>query len=111
MEKKPGPCAAEKVVKGFYCADDQKDVVESELKDGACPTCGKKPLKVEYCSRMAPGEKTADRARITYACAGCAATAEIDKEFKHEDGCKKRTSALKKVCTKSGHPPHQTIPK
>ena len=27
MEKKPGPCACEKVVKGFYCADDQKDLV------------------------------------------------------------------------------------
>jgi hypothetical protein len=58
-----------------------------------------------------PGEKTADRARITYACTGCAATGDFEKEFKHEEACKKKTSALKKVCSKSGTAPHQTIPK
>jgi hypothetical protein len=111
VEKKPGPCACEKVVKGLYCPDDQKDLAEAELKDGNCPTCSKKPQKVEYCSKTAPGDKTADRARITYACAGCAATGEFEKEFKHEESCKKKTAALKKVCSKSGTAPHQTIPK
>lgn len=111
MEKKPGPCGAEKVVRGLYCADDQRDLVEAELKNGACPACGKKPLKVEYCSKTPPGGKTADRARITYACAGCAATADFDKGFKHEEGCKRKSSALKRVCSKSGTAPHQTIPR
>lgn len=111
MEKKPGPCGAEKVVRGPYCADDQKDLLETELKDGACPTCGKKPSKVEYCVKTVPGQKLPDRARITYACAGCAAAAETDKDFKHEEDCKKKSSSLKKVCGKSGTPPHQTIPK
>jgi hypothetical protein len=111
VEKKPGPCGAEKVLRGLYCPDDLKDLVESELKDGACPTCGKKPEKVEYCVKTAPGQKTPDRARITYACAGCAATAEFEHAFKHEEGCKKKGSALKKVCSKSGTPPHETLPK
>lgn len=111
MEKKPGPCACEKVVKGWYCADDQKDLADAELKEGNCPTCAKKPLKADYCAKTPAGEKVADRARITYACSGCAATGDFEKEFKHEEGCKKKTSALKKVCSKSGNPPHQTIPK
>ena len=88
-----------------------KDLPDAELKDGACPTCGRKPQRVDYCAKTAAGEKTPDRARITYACSGCAAAGEFEREFKHEEGCKKRTSALKKVCSKSGTPPHQTIPK
>jgi hypothetical protein len=108
VEKKPGPCGAEKVVKGLYCPDDQKELLEAELKDGACPTCSKKPEKVEYCVKTAPGQKAPDRARVTYACTGCAATAEFEKQFKHEESCKKRTSALRKVCSKSGTPPHET---
>jgi len=111
VEKKPGPCAADKVARGLYCPDDQKDLAEAELKDGACPTCGKKPEKVEYCVKTAPGQKTPDRARLSYACAGCAATAEFEKQFKHEESCKKKTSALKKVCSKSGTPPHESPPK
>ena len=98
-------------MKGFWCVDDQKDLASSDLKDGACPTCGKKPAKAEFCLKTAEGAKTPDRARITYACAGCAATAEFEPEFKHEEDCKKKTGALKKVCSKSGNPPHQTIPK
>ena len=97
------------MVKGWYCADDQKDLPDAEVKDGNCPTCGKKAARVDYCSKSLPGEKTPDRSRITYACAGCAATAEFEKELKHDEGCKKKQ--LKKVCSKSGTPPHQTIPK
>ncbi|MBI3855221.1 MAG: hypothetical protein HY293_05980 [Planctomycetes bacterium] len=66
---------------------------------------------MEYCLKTAPGQKTPDRARIRYACTGCAATADFEKEFKHEEDCKKKSSALKKVCSKSGTPPHQTVPK
>src|SRR5258706_10431422 len=32
VEKKPGPCALEKVVKGFYCADEQKELADADLK-------------------------------------------------------------------------------
>jgi len=109
VEKKPGPCAAEKTVKGLYCAEDQKDLVEADLKDGACSTCGKKPEKVEYCVKTVAGQKAPDRARITYACLGCAATADFEHLFKHEESCRKKT--LKKVCSKSGTAPHETIPK
>jgi len=42
----------------------------------------------------------------------CAATAEIDSEFKHEADCKAKIgSALKKVCSKSGMAPHATVAK
>ena len=68
-------------------------------------------MKVEYCSKTAAGEKIADRARITYACTSCAATGDFDKDFKHEEDCKKKSLALKKVCSKSGTAPHQTFPK
>ncbi len=111
VEKKPGPCGCEKTARGLYCAEDQKDLAESELKDGACPTCGKKPAKVEYCVKTVAGQKAPDRARITYACAGCAATAEFESDFKHEEDCRKKSLALKKVCSRSGTAPHVTIPK
>jgi hypothetical protein len=111
VEKKPGPCGIEKAVKGFYCVDDQKELLDSDLRDGACPTCGKKPEKVEYCVKTVAGQKAPDRARITYACTGCAATAEFEHLFKHEEDCKKKSAALKKVCSKSGGAPHQTLPR
>jgi len=110
-EKKPGPCACEKCVKGFYCVDDQKELVDADLKNGACPTCGKKPEKCEYCLKAAAGEKTPERARVTYACTGCSATGDFEAEFKHEEGCKKKGAPLKKVCSKSGTGAHVTIPK
>jgi hypothetical protein len=59
-------------------------------------------VRRDYCSKTLPGEKVADRSRITYACAGCAATAEFEKELKHDEGCKKKQ--IKKVCSKSGTP-------
>ena len=81
------------------------------MKDGSCAMCGKKALRIDYCSKTLAGEKTPDRSRISFACAGCTATAEFEKELKHDDGCKRKSSAPKKVCSKSGTPPHQTIPK
>jgi hypothetical protein len=111
VERKPGPCACEKSVRGLWCIDDQKEVSTSDLKEGACPTCGKKPAKAEFCLKTAEGAKTPDRARITYACAGCAATGEFEHDFKHEEDCKRKGLALKKVCSKSGTAPHITFPK
>jgi hypothetical protein len=66
-------------------------------------------MRIDYCSKTSPGEKTPDRSRITSACAACTATAEFEQEFKHDDGCKKKQ--LKTVCSKSGMPPHQTLPR
>jgi YHS domain-containing protein len=108
-ERKPGPCACEKTAKGYYCVDDQKELVEADLKSGACPTCGKKPEKCEYCLKTADGEKTPQRSRITYSCAGCSAVGDFEKTFKHEEACKKKTSPLTKVCSKSGSGPHVTM--
>ena len=109
-EVKPGPCGCEKVVKGYYCAECKKDLEEKELKAGACPTCEKKAVKTDYCVKTAKGEKTPDRARITYECPACGATAEFETEFKHKDDCKKK-GPPKKVCSKSGAAPHVTLPK
>ncbi|HZE99039.1 MAG TPA: hypothetical protein VE981_18685 [Planctomycetota bacterium] len=108
-ERKPGPCACEKTVKGYYCVDDQKELLDVDLKAGACPTCGKKPQKCEYCLKTAAGEKNPERARVTLACTGCAATGDFEADFKHEETCKKKV--LKKVCSKSGSGAHVTIPK
>jgi DNA-directed RNA polymerase subunit RPC12/RpoP len=110
-EEKPGPCACDKVSKGYYCADCKKDLEEKELKAGACPTCEKKALKTDYCSKTVAGQKIPDRARVTYECAGCGEKAEFEADFKHKDDCKKKTSTLKKVCSKSGTAPHVTPPK
>lgn len=111
MEKKPGPCAVEKPIKGYYCVDDQKELFEPDLKAGMCPMCSKKPEKTEYCVKTVPGQKDPDRARVTYACTGCTAVADFEHELKHEESCKKKTVPAKKVCSKSGTAPHQTIPK
>jgi YHS domain-containing protein len=108
-EKKAGPCSIEKLAKGWYCADDQKELMEPDLKAGACPTCGKKPQKCEYCLRTAAGEKAPERSRVTYACTGCTATGEFEGDFKHEESCKKKTAALKKICSKSGSGAHVTL--
>jgi hypothetical protein len=110
-ERKPGPCACEKCVKGYYCVDDQKELLETDLKSGVCPTCGKKPEKCEYCLKTAAGEKTPERSRITYACTGCSATAEFEHDLKHEESCKKKTAPPKKICSKSGSGAHVTLPK
>ncbi len=108
-ERKPGPCACEKTAKGYYCVDDQKELLEADLKSGACPSCGKKPEKCEYCLKTAEGEKLPLRARITYSCSGCSATADFEKTLKHEETCKKKNAGLTKVCSKSGSAPHITL--
>lgn len=111
VEKKPGPCGVEHTAHGYYCVDEQKELADLDLKAGVCPGCGKKPERVEYCVKSVPGQKSPDRARVTYACSGCAATADFEHAFMHEESCKKKTSALRKVCSKSGTPPHVTMPR
>jgi len=103
-ERKPGPCACEKTAKGYYCVEDQKELLDADLKSGACPTCGKKPERCEYCLRTADGAKAPVRSRVTYACSGCAATGDFEKTFVHEETCRKKV--LTKVCSRSGSEPH-----
>lgn len=99
------------MVKADYCRDCAKDLAAADLKAGGCATCGKKPVKVEYCSKTDPATKTADRARIRYECPSCAATAEFETDLKHAEECKKKAGAPKKVCSKSGNPPHAAAPR
>jgi hypothetical protein len=101
------------------------------VKDGACAKCGQKVVKAEYCVRtatlyvpschpekasdkpvMCDGKlfntpsKVTDRARLTYECETCKASADLESDFKHADDCKKKSSSPRKVCPKSGTPPH-----
>ena len=110
-DEKPGPCGCEKTAKGWYCATDQKDLADADLKAGACPTCEKKPAKVDYCVKTLPGQKLPDRARITHECAACGEKGDVEADVKHKDDCKKKAGTLKKVCSKSGAAPHVTLPK
>ena len=91
-------------MKGPYCPECKKDLADGDLKGGACPTCEKKALRVEYCVKTAAGQKAPDRARISYECAGCAEKSEFEADFKHKDDCKKKD--VKPCCTKSGTKPH-----
>ena len=68
-------------------------------------------MRTDYCVKTAPGQKTPDRARVTYECSGCGEKAEFEAGFQHKEDCKKKSSALKKTCPKSGTPPHVTLPK
>ncbi len=81
------------------------------MKNGACPTCEKKPVKTDYCVKTVQGQKLPDRARITYECATCGEKGEFEPDFKHKEDCKKKTGVLKKVCSKTGTAPHVTLPK
>jgi len=110
-EKKPGPCPATKLEKGWWCAKCEQELADKDLKAGACAKCETKPARIEYCVRTDPAAKTADRCRIKYVCATCGEASDVESAFKHEDDCKKKTAALKKVCTKSGTAPHATPPK
>ena len=49
-----------------------------------------------------------DRARVTYECETCGAKSNVESEIKHKPDCKPKAvgSGIKKVCLKSGKPPH-----
>ncbi len=53
-------------------------------------------------------EEKADRARVVFGCAGCAARADSAAELKHEE--KPHAQKLVKTCTKSGTVPHAVPP-
>ena len=102
-----GPCDLKKIVKSPWCVSCDRELAKDDvLPNKLCKKCETPPLQIEFCVKMGEGE---DRARVNYKCESCAATSELESEFKHESGCKlKLGSKLKKVCSKSGAAPHAT---
>ena len=102
-----GPCNLKHLVKVPWCVSCQRELGKDDLTASkVCKRCENKPLLVEFCVKA--GE-TEDRARVTYKCDSCAAVADVEADFKHEEDCKRKgLGGLKKVCSRSGMPPHAT---
>jgi len=102
-----GPCDLKRILKAPFCSMCDRELAKDDmLANKTCKRCETRPVMIEYCLKMGDAE---DRARVSYKCDSCAATAELDTEFKHEAGCKPKIGGgLKKVCTKSGMAPHAT---
>ncbi len=105
-----GPCDLKRLVKAPWCKECDRELAKDDLLPSRlCKKCEKKPLQIEYCVKVGESE---DRARVSYKCEACMATAEIEADFKHEADCKNKAgSTLKKVCSKSGMAPHATAAK
>lgn len=129
-----GPCDLKKVVKVPWCVGCAREIMKDDLRGGVCKRCEAKPVTVEYCVKTGesyyqaeghPETRTdkpftfegklisvpradEDRCRISYLCETCGATAEVESEFKHQEGCKAKIGGPKKVCSKSGAAPHAT---
>ncbi|HZE95885.1 MAG TPA: hypothetical protein VE981_02550 [Planctomycetota bacterium] len=102
-ETATGPCDCKRLVKVPWCISCQRELGKDDiLPTRVCKRCENKPILTEFCVKV--GE-TEDRARVTYLCETCKATADLEIELKHEEGCKPK---LKKVCSKSGTAPHAT---
>src|SRR5579859_2267564 len=106
-DKATGPCDLKRLVKALWCVSCQRELGKDDvLPSKVCKKCETKPLLVEFCVKPA---ETEDRARVSYRCDFCAATADIESEFRHEADCKRKgLGGLKKVCSKSGMAPHAT---
>jgi hypothetical protein len=129
-----GPCDQKKLVKVPWCVSCSREIGKDDLRNGLCKRCETKATNVEFCVKagetyyQAEGHPETrsekpftfegklisvprtdeDRARITYLCESCMATAEVESELKHQEGCKPKIGGLKKVCAKSGTSPHAT---
>lgn len=103
-----GPCNLKHVVKVPWCVSCQRELGKDDvLPTKVCKRCESKPLLVEFCVKAGDGGE--ERARVTYKCESCAATADVEAEFKHEEDCRRKgLGGLKKVCSKSGMAPHAT---
>ncbi len=103
-----GPCNLKHLVKAVWCVSCQRELAKDDvLPNKLCKKCENKPMSVEFCVKSTDGME--DRARVTYKCDSCAASADVEAEFKHEEDCKKKgPGGLKKVCSKSGTAPHAT---
>jgi len=106
-ENATGPCDLKRLVKVPWCVTCQRELGKDDVRPSkVCKKCENKPLLVEFCVK---GGEAEDRARISYRCDACAATSDVEAEFKHEADCKhKGLGGLKKVCSKSGTAPHAT---
>jgi len=114
-----GPCDCKKIVKGYYCEKDKRELGPDDVRNGVCKRCEMKPQTIEYCLKLTPKPFDAkkkvqdppgeDKARIHYECETCGAKADVEEGFKHKPDCKATSfAALKKVCEKSGKFPHAT---
>lgn len=103
-----GPCDLKKIVKSPWCVSCARDLGKDDIREGLCKKCETKPILIEYCVKAGTPE---DRARISYQCASCGASSEIEAELKHEEGCTRKGGGLKKICSKSGTAPHATVAK
>jgi len=113
-----GPCDCKKIVKGYYCEKDKRELTQDDIRGNVCKRCEEKATQIEYCLKLVmkpidpkkkvqdpPGE---DKARISYFCESCMVKADMEADFKHKPDCKPAFSGLKKVCAKSGHAPHSS---
>lgn len=112
-----GPCECKKIIKGYYCEKDKRELSVDDVRNGLCKRCETKPQQIEYCLKLIPkpfdpkkkvqdppGE---DKARVHYECEACMGKGDIEDTFKHKPECKATSFAgLKKVCDKSGKYPH-----
>jgi hypothetical protein len=112
-----GPCECKKIVKGYYCEKDKRELSVDDVRNNLCKRCETKPQQIEYCLKLIPkpfdpkkkiqdppGE---DKARVHYECEACMAKSDVEETFKHKPDCKATSFAgLKKVCDKSGKFPH-----
>ncbi|HZE98379.1 MAG TPA: hypothetical protein VE981_15210 [Planctomycetota bacterium] len=114
-----GPCDCKKIVKGYYCEKDKRELSMDDVRGGLCKRCETKPVQIEYCLKLIlkpvdPKKKvqdppTEDKARIHYECEACMAKGDMEEGFKHKPDCKATSFAgLKKICDKSGKFPHAT---
>lgn len=114
-----GPCDCKKIVKGYYCEKDKRELGIDDVRGGLCKRCETKPLQIEYCQKLIPkpfdakkkiqDAPTEDKARVSYECETCMAKGDVEDTFKHKADCKATSFAgLKKVCAKSGKAPHAT---
>ncbi len=114
-----GPCDCKKIVKGYYCEKDKRELGPDDVRNGVCKRCEQKPMTIEYCLKLVPkpidpkkkvqDPPTEDKARVHYECEMCMAKADVEEGFKHKPDCKATSFAgLKKVCEKSGKFPHAT---
>jgi YHS domain-containing protein len=114
-----GPCDCKKIVKGYYCEKDKRELGPDDVRNGLCKRCEMKPTTIEYCLKLVPKPFDAkkkvqdppgeDKARIHYECETCMAKGDAEDSFKHKPDCKATSfAALKKICDKSGKYPHAT---
>jgi hypothetical protein len=112
-----GPCECKKIVKGYYCEKDKRELGVDDVRNNLCKRCETKPQQIEYCLKLIPkpfdpkkkvqDPPTEDKARVHYECDACMAKGDVEETFKHKPECKATSFAgLKKVCDKSGKFPH-----